>query len=258
EARARPRGQQARADRHRGSGGGEGRWQVSDAAEILVVDLRAEECVLRRDQWSPHLRRDPAKFRGVVLHQWASHVGTEARLRAKHGGEAQALARRGPHAPYTISAGVTLVTGEPVVSLAHPRERYTYASDSASAEFVSVGIMGRFPFEEEDRSEPRDTALTPALFAAVNRALSEALAMLPGGGPWPLITHRQSINGPRDHVLCPGEASIILALASSAVRDGLLVPDPDMLVLPEWGKAWPASWRRHLAVARPDVADASA
>ena len=213
---------------------------------VLVVDLRGEPCVLRRDQWSPHLRRDPSRFRGVVLHQWASHVGTEARLRAKYKGEAGALARRGQHAPYAISCGVGLVTGEAVVSLAHPPERYTYASDSACAEFVSVGIMGRFPFEEDDRVEPRDTALTLALFAAVNRALSEAVAMLPGDGPWPLITHRQSINGPRDHVLCPGEASVVLAVASSAVRDGLLVPDPDYVVLPDWGRPWPASWRRHL------------
>lgn len=221
--------------------------------DVLVVDQRSEACVLRKDQWTPHLRRDPSRFRGVALHVWASHVGTEARFRAKFGGEAQALARRGPHVPYTISAGVTLVSGEPVVSLAHPPTRYTYASDSACAEFVSVGIMACFPFEEADRNEPHDTPLMPALFAAVDRALSEAVAMLPGGGPWSLITHRQAINGPRDHVLCPGEASVVLALASDAVKSGLLIPDPDLVVLPAWGKPWPASWRRHLQV-RPGFA----
>jgi len=37
-----------------------------------------------------------------------------------------------------------------------------------------------------------------------------------------------------------------MALRSPSVRDGLLVPDPDLVIVPEWGKAWPASWRRHL------------
>lgn len=213
--------------------------------EIHVVDLRGEACVLRRGQWSPHTPRKREALRGVVLHQWASPVGTEARLRQRYKSEAEALGRRGAKAPYTISAGVGQLTGVPVVSLAHPPERYTFASDDASGDYIAVGVMGLFPFEEHDR-RPHHTEVSDALQAAVDRALQEAVAMLDGNGPWPLITHRQAINGAGDHACCPGEAVVMMALRSSAVRDGLLVPDPDHVILPEFGKAWPESWRRHL------------
>ena len=184
-------------------------------------------------------------MRGVVLHQWDAEVGTEGRLRFRFGSEAEALGQRAAFAPYNISAGVGLLTGAPVVALAHPLERYTFASDSACGEWVSVGVMGLFPFEETDR-KPHHTTVTDAWQAAVDRALAEAVAMLPGEGPWSLITHRQAINGRGDHVRCPGEAVVAMALQSPSVRDGLLVPDPDLVIVPEWGKAWPASWRAHL------------
>jgi hypothetical protein len=216
------------------------------SAEVHVSDLRGEACTLRRDQWSRWIRRDPAGLRGVALHQWDSPVGTEGRLRQRYGGEAEALARRAMSAAYTISCGVGQRTGTPVVALAHPPERYTYASDSACGEFIAVGVMGLFPFEEDDR-RAKHTAVTPEMQAAVDRALDEAVAMLPGDGPWPLITHRQAINGKGDHVQCPGEAVVMMALRSPAVRNGLLVPDPDMTIVPEFGRCWPESWRRHLA-----------
>lgn len=216
--------------------------------EVHVVDLRGEPCILRRGQWSPHTPRKREALRGVVLHQWASPVGTEARLRQRYKSEAEALGRRGSKAPYTISAGVGQLTGVPVVSLAHPPERYTFASDDASGDYIAVGVMGLFPFEEHDR-RPHHTNVSDALQAAVDRALQEAVAMLGGDGPWSLITHRQGINGVGDHVCCPGEAVMMMALRSSAVRDGLLVPDPDHVILPAFGKAWPESWRSHLPAA---------
>ena len=213
--------------------------------EVHVVDLRGEACILRRGQWSPHTPRKREALRGVVLHQWASPVGTEARLRQRFKSEAEALGRRGAKAPYTISCGVGQLTGVPVVSLAHPPDRYTFASDDASGDYIAVGVMGLFPFEEADR-RPHHTEVSDALQAAVDRALQEAVAMLDGDGPWSLITHRQSINGAGDHACCPGESVVMMALRSSAVRDGLLVPDPDHVILPAFGKVWPESWRRHL------------
>jgi hypothetical protein len=100
---------------------------------------------------------------------------------------------------------------------------------------------------EEDDRRPHHTEVTDALQAAVDRALCEAVEMLGGAGPWSLITHRQAINGRADHECCPGEAVVMMALRSSAVRDGLLVPDPDHVILPAFGKSWPGSWRRHLS-----------
>ena len=226
---------------------------MSACHDVHLTDLRGEPCVLRRGQWTPHTRRDPARMRGVVLHQWDAEVGTEGRLRFRFGSEAEALGQRAAFAAYTISAGVGLLTGVPVVSLAHPVERYTFASDSACGEWVAVGIMGLFPFEEVAR-KPHHTSVTDAWQAAVDRALAEAVKMLPeDGGPWSLITHRQGINGRGDHVRCPGEAVVAMALRSPSVRDGLLVPDPDLVIVPEWGKAWPESWRAHLA-SKPSAA----
>ena len=47
---------------------------MSACPEAHIVDLRGEPCVLRRGQWTPHTRRDPARMRGVVLHQWDAEV----------------------------------------------------------------------------------------------------------------------------------------------------------------------------------------
>lgn len=217
---------------------------------VLVVDLRGEAVVLRARQWTPHVRRDPSKMRGVVLHTWDAVVGTEGRLRQRFGGEGPALARRAISAAYTISAGMGQLTGVPVVALAHPVERYTYASDSACGEYLAVGVMGRFAFEENDATANSDM-YRQALLDAVDRALTEAVAMLSGegGGPWALITHRQGVNGKGDHRECPGESVVAMAMRSSAVRSGLLVPDPDLVIVPDWGRPWPEAWRRHLPAA---------
>ncbi len=238
--------------------GAEGEEEASrlDGDGVYVVDLRGEACVLLRTQWSPHVKRDPKALKGIVLHQWASKVGTEGRLRLKFGSEAEALGQRCNRVTYGISAGVGERDGVPVVSLAHPPERYTYASDDACSEYISLGVMGLFPFEEETRTD-KHTIVTRELMAAVNRGIEEALAQMEGEGPWALITHRQGINGRHDHVQCPGEAVVRMALLSDAVLDGRLVPDPDLVLMPKWGRPWPDSWRQHLgaSVVRGDEDD---
>ena len=214
--------------------------------EVHVVDRRVDPCRLLRNQWSPHHVRDPAKFKGIAIHQWATKVSTEGRLRIRYGSEAEALGRRGVKVTYGISAGVGEIEGVPVVSLAHPPERYTYASDSACSDYISIGVMGLFPYTEDQRVAGKHTEVTPALIAAVNEAIEQAIAQMQGDGPWALITHRQGINGRGDHEECPGEAVVAMALMSDAVKDGRLVPDPDLVLVPKWGKPWPEAWRRHL------------
>ncbi len=213
-----------------------------------VFDLSQEPCELAPYRWARHRRRDPARLVGVVLHQWYTEVGTEQRHRLRYG-EPMALARRALAAPYTISCGVTRA-GEPVVALAHPLERYTYSSDAGNAHWISVGVMGLFPFKAERHDPRRHTAVTEALAAAVDSALRGAAQLLMenslADAPWPVITHRQCANGPGDHVTCPGEAVVEMALRSLPVAEGTLVADPDRLLLPQHGLPWPESWRRHL------------
>lgn len=217
--------------------------------QAMRFDLSAEPVVLRAGRWNPLARRDPAAFRGIVSHSWASKVGTTAAERLKHG-EPLALARRALEAPYNISAGVTS-RGAPIVALAHPVTRYTYASDAGCREFISIGIMGAFPFEEKTRNATRHTALTEAMFAAVDGAMewaAELLAAHAGDGPHIYITHRQCINGRGDHVQCSGEAVVQMCLASQAVASGRIIADPDLVLVPDFGRPWPASWRSHLQV----------
>lgn len=221
------------------------------AIQVQRFDLRGEPIVLAPEKWNPHMLRDPRTMRGVVLHAWDVSVGTEARLRMSLGGEGPALARRALGAPYNVCGGVGRITGVPVVVLAHPVERYTHASDAACRDFVSVGLMGRFPFTAgEDNGRP-GTVITDALQAVVDAALDEAVKMLPEGDrPHLLITHRQACNGQRDHFNCPGEAAVMMALRSPAVRSGLLVPDPELVLVAGVGRPWPGHWRRHF-VGRP-------
>lgn len=216
--------------------------------KVQVFDLRGEPVALEPREWSPRRRREPARLLGVVLHQWGSKVGTTGANRLRHG-EPEALARRAPAAPYHVSCGVTR-SGVPVVALAHPLERYTHASDAGNLSYISVGVMGLFPFEAEQRNPARHSPVTDVLRAAVDRALLEAALMLeaaqPGGGPWHLVTHRQCANGQDDHFACPGEDVVDMAVRSLVVTGGALVPDPDLVLLPEHGKPWPAAWRRCL------------
>ena len=214
---------------------------------VARFDLRGESIVLPDGRWTPHMTRDPRTMRGVVIHSWGVDVSTEPRLRMQHGGEAQALARRALRAPYNVCGGVGLITGEAVCVVAHPVERYTYASDAACRDFVSVGIFGRFAYNEADHDPRFHTEVTPALIAAVSDALDEAVSMLPPeDGPFLLITHRQSVNGQNDHDACPGEAVVRMALMSRAVKSGLLVPDVDLVLVPEHGHDWPPHWRKHV------------
>lgn len=231
---------------------------------VQVFDLTGEPPRLRPDRWTPHVRRDPAGLRGVSLHQWDTDVGTEPRNRARWG-EPLAFARRALAAPYTISCGVTGHGRVPVVSIAHPPERYTYASDAGNAGYLAIGVMGSFPFTEERRAV-QHTPWSEELQAAVDVALQVAARLLgdaaEDGAPWRLVTHRQCVNGPRDHVACPGEMVVRMALASRPVLDGLLVADPDLVLDHRHGLPWPAEWRRYLREA-PDgppvvaIADAS-
>lgn len=222
------------------------------SGDVQVVDLRGEPHQLEPHEWTRHVVRDPAELRGVVLHAWAAKdVGTMLQERRRHG-EPLALARRGLRVPYTISCGVTALGGVPVVSIAHPVERYTMASDAANSHCLSIGVMGRFAFEAEQHNSVRHTEMTAALEAAIAAALDVAADLLGRGrGPHQLLTHRQCANGTKDHFACPGEAVVAAALRSRAVRDGLLVADPDHVILPKFGKPWPEAWRRHLRKESP-------
>jgi hypothetical protein len=229
------------------------------APEVQVFDLRGEPPQLPAGRWTPHVRRDPAQLRGAALHGWGvRQVGTLASQRARYG-EPLALARRALRAPYGITAGVTARGGVPVVSIAHPLERYTYASDAGNMHFLAIGVMGLFPFLERQRSSHRHTPVTEALIAAVDVAMQVAARLLAGHAgaeaPWPLITHRQCANGPRDHVLCPGQAVVEMALRSGPARDGLFVAEPDLVLDHEHGLRWPEEWRAALPAPSAKVLD---
>jgi hypothetical protein len=227
---------------------------VSGAPECLVFDLRAEPCELDAREWNPRRERDPKALRGVVLHQWGCKVGTSEKARRVHG-EAEALARRALAVPYNISCGATRA-GVGVVAIAHPLDRYTHASDAGNADYLSIGVMGLFPFTESRRTA-KHSAMSDALASAVDAALVHATCLLSqahlpssDAGPWSLIAHRQTINERGDHAACPGEAVIAAALRSRPVADGLLVPDPDAMLVAGYSKPWPPEWRRHLPAPR--------
>lgn len=211
---------------------------------VETFDLHAGFCQLPAHRWTAHKRRDPGRLRGVVLHSWGVPVGVTSEARMMYG-EAGALARRGLRTPYCINAGAT-ARGIGVVAWCHPVERYTYASDAGNAEWLAVSVMGRFPLFESQRTS-HHSAMTPVLTAAVHDALALACKVLAeatgSAGPFPLITHRQCINGAGDHAACPGEAIVRAALGAPVVADGLLVPDPDLVLVPEFGRPWPAAWR---------------
>lgn len=218
---------------------------------VHVFDLRGEPHQLARDEWTPHVKREPEDMRGVALHAWGVRkVDTMGSLRARYG-EPLALARRGLTVPYTICCGVTAIGGVPAVGISHPASRYTYASDAGNAGFVSVGVMGLFAFTREDHNPLRHTEMTDAMRRAIEVALEEAVRLLDDfaeqGGPWSLVAHRQCANGKRDHFACPGEALVAAALSSSAVSGGNLVADPDLVLDARFGKTWPPEWRRHLS-----------
>lgn len=232
-------------------------------SDVVVVDLRGEPVELDRRRWRPHDSREATAIRGVVLHAWDTAVGTTPEARRRWG-EPVALARRALRAPYSISCGVTRA-GVPVVALAHPLARYTFASDAGNREWLSVGVMGHFPLEEATRRRAVHCAWTDALEQALDWALQHAVQILDdatrGADPWSLITHRQCVNGPRDHDACPGECVVASALRSRPVTAGLLVPDADLVLDGRFGRPWPTSWRSHLPAPRkclalvPDASD---
>lgn len=221
--------------------------------EVRVFDLRAEPCELAAGRWNSRRRRAAAEIRGVVLHQWGTSVDTTAGDRMRLG-EPLALARRALRAPYTVACGVT-DAGVPVVSVAHPLERYTYASDAGNANYLAIGVMARLPFAAEEHHPVRHAAWTDAMEAALHRALEVAVCLVEGAplddltlpdAPLALITHRQCANEPHDHFTCSGEHVVAASLRSESVRAGVLIPDPDLVILPKYGKTWPDAWRRHL------------
>ena len=210
-----------------------------------VIDLRAEPIILAPGKWTALERRDPATMRGVVVHSWAAEVGTTGAQRQAHGSQRMALAHRAREAGYGISAGVD-ERGVPLVVLTHPVERYTYTSDAGCRDFVSIGVFGLFAYDDRKRSPTRHTSITDALAEAVDIALREAVAQIENDGPHLLITHRQCCNGRRDHFACPGDGVAKMVAQSSAVADGLLVIDPDMVLDPKYSKPWPEHWRQHI------------
>lgn len=220
---------------------------------VQRFDLSREPHRLTPREWNQHRRRNPAEIVGVVLHQWATDVGTTIADRLRYG-EPEAFARRCLATPYNICAGVTRYGGQPVVSYAQLLERYTHASDAACGHWLSIGVMGLFPFEEARRTV-KHTPLTDALRAAVDDALAWAAELLdphhPDESPLRLITHRQAINGKGDHECCPGEAVVAMACASEWVRSGTFVPEPDLALIEKWSRPWPESWRRHLFQGAP-------
>lgn len=225
------------------------------SAEVRLFDFTREPCVMRPRRWVSWRRRDPSTFLGVVLHQWAARVGINARQRELAGGEVEAFARRAIRAPYTISCGVSPDSQTPVVAVVHPVERYTNASDAGNASYISVGVMGLFAFQQDRAVPGKHTERSEVLQAALDVALEVAASMLPAGSPRLLITHRQTINGLKDHERCPGELPVAMACASRVVAEGLLVPNPDVTLLADWGRPWPAWWRRHLVPPAQGVLD---
>lgn len=226
------------------------------SGEVLRFDLSCEPHELSPGEWNPRRGRDPAALVGVVMHEWATDVGTTIKNRIRYG-EEMALARRCLATPYNVCAGVTRYSNRPVVSYAQPLERYTHASDAACGFWLSIGVMGLFPFEEARRTV-KHTEVTDALRAAVADALAWAAELLDpyhsGDEPLRIITHRQAINGKGDHECCPGEAVVAMACGSEWVRSGLFVPEPDLALIAGWSKPWPESWRRHLLAPAPTPA----
>lgn len=219
-----------------------------DGIQVQVFDLSHEPVQILDRQWSRHTTRSPQDQRGVCLHQWEAKVGTEARFRAQWG-EPEALARRALKVPAHISVGVTERTNVPIVSIAHPLDRYVFHGDAANAHFLGFEVMGLFPFEEPAKS-PRHTVITPELQAAVSVGLMVAAELLEAWtksqGPWEMITHRQGCNSKGDHVQCCGEAVVQMALHNQ----DLFIPCPDEVLSKTIAQPWPQSWRAHMSTPR--------
>lgn len=230
--------------------------EIIEAGEhrVQVFDLREEPHRLRSDEWR-RSKRDPAKSRGIVLHQWDTPVGTTALNRRLYG-EPGALARRALGCPAHISVGVTQLGGVPVVSLAHPLDRYGFHGDAANAGYIGFEVMGFFPFLEEHRTM-HHTKITPALRAAVRVGLKAALDLLDqwtgSQGPWELITHRQGCNSKGDHVRCCGEAVVQMACEALPELEGRLIAVPGLVLDPQWSQPWPEAWKRHLPEEKSQV-----
>jgi len=217
--------------------------------EAKIFDLRDEHVVLDPREWNRRKKRDPSQARGICLHQWGVTVGTAQKNRARWG-EPEALARRAMGVPAHVSVGVTQHGGEPIVAICHPLDRWVNGSDDGNGSFLTLEVMGHFPFVESTR-KPHHTLLTPALAVAVAAGLRSLLDLLDAWtgstGPWELVTHRQMCNSRGDHTQCPGEGPIILAM--EAIKNGLsdrLKPNPDLVLVPKWGHDWSPEWRAHL------------
>jgi len=217
--------------------------------QVLVFDLRAEPCELKRGEWAPLVTRSAEDQRGACLHSWGVAVGTTIANRRRWGSEAHALARRALAAPYHISWGVTR-GGVPVVALAHPVERYTFHGDHANRDFVGIGGMVYAPSYERNRTTAH-TVITDAHRAAMDMALQlAAVEYLGGREGLDLIAHRNACNQSSDHYGCCTEAIVALACGSSAVSSGVFIPRPDVR-LHDLSRAWKPDWRRHIVAAAP-------
>lgn len=223
-----------------------------EGIEVQVFDLREEPIVLPPRKWNQHIKRDPKDAKGVCLHQWDTKVGTEPRNRQRFG-EPLALAKRALKIPAHISLGATEISKTPIVSIAHPLERYCYHGDAANGSYLGIEVMGSFPFTE-DRRSVHHTPLSPELQAAIAVGLQVASRLLidwtSQSGPWELIAHRQACNSVGDHTECCGEG--ILSLACKVPSD--FIPDPNKVLDEEWSLPWPQAWSRHIPLpAKPSL-----
>jgi hypothetical protein len=222
--------------------------RILDGIQVQVFDLTHEPVQIADRQWSRHTPRSPQDQRGVCLHQWEAKVGTEARFRLQWG-EPEALARRALKVPAHISVGVTERGNVPIVSIAHPLDRYVFHGDAANAHFLGFEVMGLFPFLEEQRTA-KHTLVTPQLQAAVTVGLQVAAQLLEewtkSQGPWELVTHRQGCNSKGDHLQCCGESVVQMAMRSQ----DLYIPNPDEVLSKVVAEPWPPAWRAHLTTSQ--------
>lgn len=166
--------------------------------------------------------RDLAAVRLVVLHQWGAH----ASLRPMPGEDRDGAAvRRARSTPYHLS----VFASGPVV-WAWPASVCSWASNRFNRASVAIGVGGRFPALERDRSEFHSRADDFA------EGLTEALAAIALESPGlTIVTHRQAS---RHRLADPGEA--LARIAVRVARDlGLSV---DLARVVGTGAPCPASW----------------
>lgn len=211
---------------------------------VEVIDLRGEPCELKSGQWRRADVREVGSHVGICGHQVGSEVGSVRADRRRYG-PTMAVARRFLRWPYHVGAGVAY--GQPFVVIAHPFERYTFHGDAANRGYLGFAVAGRFPLFEAGRVPRHGIRPGADLMAAVHKALTVLCEMsIEAGhdGPLDFITHRQAQNSRHDdRDADPGEWLCRTVASSPAVDSGLVVPQPDRVLVEGAGLPWPAGWR---------------